>query len=205
MGIQIRQDAELTRVQIFSDATHARIQMHESMLGDDPAPIVMKSLTRPEALSLDELLVKVAYLLTAVNEARLRLVLAQEGLRVDSAEEENILSLYFGNRFAQSWWNQFIADGKKMTSDINRELDRIIRSAADTNLTLSFFRELGEQLNIRSTASIPPTGRQLRAAMVRFSVKRLNQADCPGPPQYPRIGRAASMNGDQAERTSTTF
>ena len=47
VGIQIKQDNELTRVQIFSETTSSRIQMHESLMGDNPAPTVMKSLTEP--------------------------------------------------------------------------------------------------------------------------------------------------------------
>jgi hypothetical protein len=154
VAIQIDQETQLTRIQIFSDATNARIQMHESMLGDNPAPIVMKSLTDPEALSLEELRVMDAYLLTAVNEARLRLVLAQEGLRVNSGEEENILFFYFGNPFAQAWWRQFTADGEDMSIEINAELDRIIRSAEGSDITLGFFRGLGERLNMQSTLAI---------------------------------------------------
>ena len=55
VGIQIKQDNELTRLQIFSDTTTSRIQMHEALMGDNPAPMVMKSLTHPEDLTLEEL------------------------------------------------------------------------------------------------------------------------------------------------------
>ena len=151
VGIQIKQDNELTRVQIFSETTSSRIQMHESLMGDNPAPTVMKSLTEPENLTLEEIRVMDAYLLTAVNEARRRMVLAKEGLRVDSAEEENILIFYFGNRFAQEWWKEFTSNGENMGNDLNIELDRIIRSAADIEMTLDFFRNLGKRLSIKST------------------------------------------------------
>ena len=154
VGVQINQDNELTRMQIFSDTTTSRVQMHEALMGDDPAPVVMKSLTHPADLSLEELRVMDAYLLSAVNEARLRLVLAQEGLRVDSAEEENLLIFYFGNRFAQEWWKQFTNVGEDMENELNVELDRIIGSAANTDMTLDFFRGLGKRLNIKSTEDI---------------------------------------------------
>ena len=150
VGVQINQDNELTRIQIFSDTTASRIQMHEALMGDNPAPIVMKSLTHPEELSLEELRIMDAYLLSAVNEARLRLVLAQNGLRVDSTEEENLLLFYFGNRFAQEWWKQFISSGEDMKNEHNIELDRIIGSAENTDMTLGFFRGLGNRLNIKS-------------------------------------------------------
>ena len=154
VGIQLKQDTELTRIQIFSDATNTRIQMHGAMMGEDPAPVIMKSLVHPEDLSLAELRIMDAYLLTAVNEARLRLVLAREGLRFDTVEEENILLFYFGNTFAQAWWSQFTSDGEDMNNDINAELDRIITSAPDSDMTRSFFESLGGRLGIKSTENL---------------------------------------------------
>jgi hypothetical protein len=154
VGFQINQDNELTRIQIFTDRTMSRIQMHETLMGDNPAPVVMKSLTHPEELSLEELRVMDAYLLSGVNEARLRLVLAKEGLRVDSTEEENLLYFYFGNRFAQEWWKQFTSSGEDMENEVNVELDRIIGSAENTDMTPDFFRGLGKRLNIKSTEEI---------------------------------------------------
>ena len=154
VGIQINQDNELTRLQIFSDTTNSRIQMHQSILGDNPAPVIMKALMNPEDLTHEELRIMDAYMLTAVNEARLRMVLARQGLQVDSVEEENILLFYFGNRFGQAWWNEFISEGEDTENELNIELDRIIRSAADTDMTRNFFRGLGQQLGIKSTEEI---------------------------------------------------
>jgi hypothetical protein len=154
VGIQINQDSELTRLQMFSDVTSSRIQLHEALLGDNPAPVVMKSLTHPEELTLEELRIMDAYLLMSVNEARRKTVLSREGLRVDAVEEENLLIFYFGNRFAQEWWKEFTSEGENMENEINVELDRIIRSAANTDMTRSFFRNLGERISIKSTEDI---------------------------------------------------
>ena len=41
-----------------------------------------------------------------------------------------------------------------MENEINVELDRIIRSAANTDMTRSFFRNLGERISIKSTEDI---------------------------------------------------
>ena len=123
-------------------------------MGEDPAPVIMKSLVHPEDLSLAELRIMDAYLLTAVNEARLRLVLAREGLRFDTVEEENMLRFYFGNTFAQAWWSQFTSDGEDMNNDINAELDRIITSASDLDMTRSFFESLGGRLSIKSAENM---------------------------------------------------
>jgi hypothetical protein len=81
-------------------------------------------------------------------------VLSREGLRVDAVEEEALLLFYFGNRFAQEWWQEFTSEGEDMENEINVELDRIIRSAANTDMTRRFFRNLGERIGIKSTEDI---------------------------------------------------
>jgi hypothetical protein len=151
VGFQLKQDIDLTKIQIFSDATNARMQMHSALMGEDPAPVVMKSLTHPEDLTLSELRIMDAYLLGAINDARLRIVLAQEDLRFETVEEENTLMFYFGNTFAQEWWKQFTSEGEDMKTQVNKELDRIVRSAANTNATRNFFRSLGSRINNEAT------------------------------------------------------
>ena len=151
VGLQLKQDIDLTRIQIFSDATNTRIQMHSALMGENPAPVVMKSLTHPEDLTLSELRIMDAYLLGAINEARLRIVLAQEGLRFDTVEEENVLMFYFGNTFAQEWWKQFISEGEDMQNQVSRELDRIVTSPNNTGMTRKFFRSLGSRINNEAT------------------------------------------------------
>lgn len=151
VGIQIKQDNELTRLQIFSDTTTSRIQMHEAVMGDNPAPVVMKSLTHPEDLTLEELRIMDAYMLAAVNEERRRMVLEENGLQVTAVEEEDLLLFYFGNEFAQAWWQQFMSDGENRDNHFNEEMIRRIESAAESNMTTDFFRSLGQRLNIKST------------------------------------------------------
>ena len=151
VGMQIKQDNELTRLQIFSDTTTSRIQIHEAVMGDNPALVVMKSLTHPEDLTLEELRIMDAYLLAAVNEERRRMVLEESGLQVTAVEEEDLLLFYFGNEFAQAWWQQFMSDGENRDNHFNEEMIRRIESAAELNMTTDFFRKLGQRLNIKST------------------------------------------------------
>ena len=120
-------------------------------MGNNAAAVVMKSLYDPKELTLEELRIMDAYLLTAVNEARRNMVLAREGLNVAIVAEENLLEFYFGNRFAQEWWKQFFSEGEDKSNEINQELDRIITSAVDPDFTRRFFQTLGDQLEIKST------------------------------------------------------
>ena len=151
VGIQIKQDNDLTRLQIFSDTTTSRIQMHEAVMGDNPAPVVMKSLTHPEDLTLEELRIMDAYMLAAVNEERRRMVLEENGLQVTAVEEEDLLVFYFGNEFAQAWWQQFMSDGENRNNHFNQEMIRRIESVAEANRSPDFFRSLGQRLNSKAT------------------------------------------------------
>jgi len=114
--------------------------------------VIMKSLAHPEDLTLEELRIMDAYLLVAINEERRRMVLARSGLQV--VEEENVLLFYFSNRFAQEWWQEFTSEGEDMSEEINAEIDRLIRSAADTEMTPNFFRNLGQRMDIKSTEEL---------------------------------------------------
>ena len=58
---------------------------------------------------------------------------------------------YFGNTFAREWWKQFTSEGEDMQSQVNKELGRIVRSAANTNTTRNFFRSLGSRINNEAT------------------------------------------------------
>ena len=55
VAIQIRQDAELTKVQLFSDHTDSRREWNQAMMGSDPMVVVAKSIQRPHELTLAEL------------------------------------------------------------------------------------------------------------------------------------------------------
>ncbi len=41
-----------------------------------------------------------------------------------------------------------------MENEVNMELDRIIRSMSDADITLDFFRSLGQRLSIESTENM---------------------------------------------------
>ena len=79
------------------------------------------------------------------------MVLEENGLQVTAVEEEDLLVFYFGNEFAQAWWQQFMSSGENRDNHFNEEMIRRIESAAELNMTTDFFRSLGQRLNIKST------------------------------------------------------
>ena len=119
------------------------------MLGENPSPIVVKSLVEPESLSLEELRVMDAYFVMAVNEIRREGVLRRLDLEVDEeASFENLVPFYFGNEFGQQWWRQFMSEGEEL-NEVNRLLDDLVRSA-DPDMTLTFFTDLQDRLAQRT-------------------------------------------------------
>ena len=140
VALQMRQDQELTRAQLYSDATTARMELHYRMMDPETARVVIRSISDPAALTLEELRVMDSYLLAAVNENRRRLVISSMDLDAEYGAAENSLMFYFGNRFAKTWWDRFKGEGEVMDSALVT-LDREI-AGFDDDWTMTFFEEL---------------------------------------------------------------
>jgi hypothetical protein len=139
VGLQVRQDVEIARVQLFSDITSSRMDMLGSVLGENPAPVVMKSLVAPDALTDAELYLMDAFLVRGLNEVRRAQVLKRVDLDVGISAPENTLAFYFGNAFAKRWWAGFVR--KHEPDDVLREIDALVR-ATDPGFTLGVIRSM---------------------------------------------------------------
>jgi hypothetical protein len=106
VAYQINQEAELTKIQLFSEATSSRKEFNQAMMGNDPMEVVAKSVERPHELTLAELQIMDMYFISALNELRRLEQLREAGLAVD-AEVEGFHVFYFGSNFAQAWFKQY--------------------------------------------------------------------------------------------------
>ncbi len=106
VSYQINQEAELTKIQLFSEATSSRKEFNQAMMGDDPMEVVAKSIERPHELTLSELHVMDMYFISALNELRRLEFLSLAGLDVD-ADVEGFHKFYFGSNFAQAWFQEY--------------------------------------------------------------------------------------------------
>jgi hypothetical protein len=140
VAYQIRQDVELTKVQLFSDATSSRKEWNQAMLGSDPMNVVMKSIENPSDLTLAELHVMDAYLVGAVNELRRLELLEAAGLDVN-AEVEGLHHFFFGSRFAKAWYEEF-----RSPEYLPYYYDEQIRKMDDGWIE-SFFEQVNARLN----------------------------------------------------------
>ena len=111
VAYQINQEAELTKIQLFSEATSSRKEFNQAMMGSDPMAVVAKSVERPHDLTLAELLIMDMYFISALNELRRLEQLKEAGLAVD-AEVEGFHVFYFGSNFAQAWFTEYSGDNE---------------------------------------------------------------------------------------------
>lgn len=106
VAVQIKQESDLTRVQLFSDHTDSRREWNQAMMGSDPMSVAAKSVERPKELTLAELQIMDHYLIGAPNEVRRLEVLKASGLEV-GAYVEGLQSFYFGSNFAKAWYEAY--------------------------------------------------------------------------------------------------
>ena len=142
VAYQINQEAELTKIQLFSEATSSRKEFNQAMMGSDPMEIVAKSIERPHELTLAELQVMDMYLISALNELRRLEQLREAGLAVD-AEVEGFHVFYFGSNFVQAWFREY---GGENEFEATRE--RILN--ADPDWLIDFFDRLLGRLDADS-------------------------------------------------------
>ena len=109
VAYQINQDVELTKVQLFSDVTTSMNEFNQALMGDKPLEIVAKSIETPHELTLAELQIMDAYLISAINEIRRLELLRRSGLNVEGSME-GIHAYYFGNNYARAWFQEYGAD-----------------------------------------------------------------------------------------------
>jgi hypothetical protein len=116
VAFQIKQDADLTKVQLFSDHTDSRREWNQAMMGSNPMEVVAKSIERPHELTLAELQVMDMYFVAAINELRRLELLRQTGLETD-ASVEGLQSFYFGSNFAKAWYTEYGGDDEFRATD----------------------------------------------------------------------------------------
>jgi len=142
VALQIRQDAELARAQLFSDATNSRREWNQAMMGDAPMEVVAKSIERPDELTLAELQVMDMYFVAAINELRRIELLRQAGLDVGSTVE-GLEYFYFGSNFAKAWLAEYGSGGA--SSEAQAVRDRV--NAVQPDWIVSFFDRVLGRLN----------------------------------------------------------
>jgi hypothetical protein len=119
VAYQINQEAELMKVQLFSDATTSMNEFNQALMGDSPLEVVAKSIENPHELTLAEMQIMDAYLISAINEIRRLELLRQSGLDVEGSME-GIHAYYFGTDYARAWFQEY--GGESDHPDMNKRI-----------------------------------------------------------------------------------
>ena len=105
VGLQVRQDKEIARSQLFTDGIVLLDGLHQSFMEPEIASVYAKMINSPDDLSFEELVQLDGLLEKVVNIYSRECFLMRRGIYVEC---ENIVritaELYFGNPHAQSWW-----------------------------------------------------------------------------------------------------
>ena len=139
VAVQIQQESDLARAQLFSDHTDSLRDWNQAMMGESPMEIVAKSIENPTELTLAELHVMDFYLFGAVNELRRLEVLANSGLDIGVGEGFHHFS--FGSPFAQAWYEEFRVD-EYVLSDFDKKI-----RAVDDQWIEGFFNRVAARLS----------------------------------------------------------
>lgn len=154
VAYQINQEAQLTKVQLFSDATTSMNAFNQSLMGDNPSAIVAKSIEDPHGLTMAEMQVMDAYLISAMNEIRRLELLRQSGLDVEGSMD-GIHSYYFGNEYAQAWFQEY--GGESFLSGVNAEI-----SKTDPAWVINFLNGVHARLDDDAGQSLSKDNVQIR-------------------------------------------
>jgi hypothetical protein len=137
VAVQLRQNADLMRVQILSDNIATDQALDIAMFGDDGSIAWAKAIEEPSNLTSAEIKVVDGWLINKVYQWQRIRMLEDEGLLPAGSTESDIndgFSFYFGNRFAKAWWKH------ERKRSYNSEFKRMIDEAID---------ELDDQENLR--------------------------------------------------------
>jgi len=108
VAIELNQNTQQLRLQLEFQAEQKIVDNNRDLLGDNPTPIIVKSITDPKELTFEEALVASSYFLNLLNEFETRYFIYQAGLIEDQDWKRHIdenICWTMGNQFAQTTWH----------------------------------------------------------------------------------------------------
>jgi len=150
VGFQMSQDRQLSQAQLISDGRISRVEREVALMGEDPTPVVAKSIFEPENLSDSEILIIHSYLFAAIVHEQRQYNLVANGVYEELFGDYQLpaywANLYFGNSFAKSWFEASRNEGYWF-GEFERVLVEAIDKAPD-DATIRFLNDIvGENEN----------------------------------------------------------
>jgi len=141
VGIQLKQNADLLKIQLLYEESDRAMQLEALLVGEDGAKVWAKSIEDPENLSLAEQRIMEALLWSYTEQLRSVRLLAELGLLDNSdwrIRVQNEAGFFFGSRYGAAWWKNFNgASDQALPKDLRDAIDEQL-SQYSTNYTFEY-------------------------------------------------------------------
>ena len=110
VAFELNQNTEQLRLQLILQTNEKIYENNRDLLGENPTPAIIKSITNPENLTYEEFLIADSYVLNLLGEWEDRFFIYENGLDSEQDWKRHIdVNIYWilGNRFAQARWHSF--------------------------------------------------------------------------------------------------
>ena len=108
VGFQMSQDRSLSQAQLISDGRISWVERELGLVGENPTPVIAKSIFEPDNMSESEILVLHSYLLAAIVHEQRQFNLIANGVYEELFGDYQLpaywASFYFGNPYAKNWF-----------------------------------------------------------------------------------------------------
>jgi hypothetical protein len=138
---ELQQTRDLVRAQLVSDERLAAIDKRLAIMGENPAPIIVKGCLAPSTLTAEEFLVYVQYLQIQTNEdERKRIIEEVSGLEMGWQNRiENSMREYLGTKLGRL---SYELANKTWQEEARLVAERLLASGSIENCEIGFNRFL---------------------------------------------------------------
>jgi hypothetical protein len=129
VGLQLRQNSELTRLQLLYEESNRAIDLETQVVGEQAAEVWAKSLEAPEDLTLAEIRIMEALLWSFVEQLRGTYRLAALGILSEEdwrSRAESEVTFYLGDRYSRAWWQNISSVSSSIPEELRRAVDEVI-------------------------------------------------------------------------------
>lgn len=135
VGLQLRQNSELTRIQLLYEESNRAIDLETQVVGEQAAEVWAKSIEAPEDLTLAEIRIMEALLWSFVEQLRGTYRLAALGILSEEdwrSRAESEVTFYLGDRYSQAWWRNISTESGNIPEELRRVVDQVIARGGST-------------------------------------------------------------------------
>lgn len=136
VGLQLKQNADLLRIQLLYEESQSFISHERAMIGENGADVWAKSLERPEDLTLSEMRVMEGHLYALAEQWRASHMLHELGVLGDEWKNRIIdeTGYYLGNPYGLAWWKVY-SESTPLPPEMMTLIQQELKDSPDFTLT----------------------------------------------------------------------